>query len=428
MPINSFISQPQSFGINAAYRPIVFSIPATDTNGAALPPVVYCDVYFNGSFYKTIANTLADSVNASNSIWSFDIQDTAQEYLKIFSTNNGGSQILSSSNAYAECYCQFRSSVIDVNGFLVADGTAPIQSTGSSAAVSGSGFQSNEFFILNCALQHEDNQDLTAHLNSYKNGTWQPYCFPLTHRPITKIDINQSDYFPVFISSLGASPNDTDVLNNPIIAFRYKYIGQNDFHLINSKATQTGLKGLLNIPSGTKNLAALFPNIYFNQIAEYRVELWQQDGLTLAISNLYQIKRNINQVRIHFVNYLGTVDSINFQLQTSEHQPNSSTWERSESYPLVKSKQSISRYNVTSNDTYTLNCIDYSEKDMIWIDELFDTPVAWIEWSGTQGQSDDLLPITILDTKYQKYNDDRRFLYQVQIQFKFSHERKTIRN
>lgn len=428
MPIHSIISQPGSFSINAAYRPVIVRVAAADTNGQIFPPVVYCDIYFNGIFYKTIAKTLYDKADTYDSEWQFDMQDAAQEYLQNIVTANGGTSILLHPEAFTECYCMLRSSVIDANGFLVPEGTAPVQGTGSNQPVAGSGgTNTNTFFILNCVLQHEDNQDLATHLNSYKSNTWQPLCYPLSHRPNIYIDIDKSDYFPLFISGLGNTPNDTDSLTNPIVALRYKYFGQTHFHLQTKQLAVNNLKGLLNIPAGTKNLSVLF-GFSFQQVAEYYVELWNQDGLVVASSNLYLVKRCSNTVRMHFINYLGAVDAVNFQLLTNEHQSVSSSWERPEAYPLVKSQQAISRFNVTGNDTYTMECIDYSEKDIDWLDEIFDAPLAWMEWIGTQGQPDDLLPITIIDGKYQKFNSSQRYMYAVQIQFKFSHERKTIRN
>ena len=50
----NIISQPNEIAnVHAAYRPIVF-----DVQNINEPPVVYCDIYFNGVYYKTMAKTI----------------------------------------------------------------------------------------------------------------------------------------------------------------------------------------------------------------------------------------------------------------------------------------------------------------------------------------------------------------------------------
>lgn len=204
MPIISIITQPASNDLKAAYRPVVLRVSATRTDGNATPPLVYCDIYVNGIFYKSMPRTQYALLNPSDSEWQFDIQDACQEILSQMIASNGGSSIVQAPTLIASVYCKFRSSGYDVNGFLTSEGTAPIQGTGTTAPTAGTGTQSNTFFVAMSALQHEQNQDLPSHLNYFKNGTWASNVYPLTHRPNEyKVCAGDSDYFPIV--NLGSS-------------------------------------------------------------------------------------------------------------------------------------------------------------------------------------------------------------------------------
>jgi hypothetical protein len=220
MPIISIINQPDINDLKAAYRPIVFTVRASRTDGNAHPPVVYCDIYVNGIYYKSTPKTQYTVLNSTDSDWQFDISNPMQEVLKTFLATNGGSAIVEGTNVMALVYCKFRSSGYNADGFITPEGTAPIQGTGSVDAVAGTGTQSNSFYVPNVVLQHEQNQNLKAHLNFYKNGTWSADVYPLTHRKNNyKICNGDSDYFPVINLS------DKDL---SCIKISYKLKGSND--------------------------------------------------------------------------------------------------------------------------------------------------------------------------------------------------------
>ncbi len=199
MSIQAFISQPIADSFYAAYRPIPLRVSATaNSGGGFVPPVVYCDIYFNDVFYKTLSKTQYTSLGGSNSEWLFDIQDAAQEYLQKYIAPIAQSFIEDVTPIICTAYCKFRCSGFDANGFILADGTAPIQATSSSDAVAGTGSTSNTFYIINSTLQHKDAQDLATHLNAYKTGTWATDVYPLSHRILGYgLMPNNSDQFPI---------------------------------------------------------------------------------------------------------------------------------------------------------------------------------------------------------------------------------------
>jgi hypothetical protein len=223
MSIQAIISQPLGDSIYAAYRPVSLTVTATDNTagGGPVPPVVYCDIYFNDVFYKTLSKTQYSATGGSNSNWTFDIQDAAQEYLRKFITAIGDANIIEATTLVCKTLCKFRCSGYDTNGFITPDGTAPIQATSSSAAVAGTGTESNVFYIVNATLQHQDSQDLATHLTGFKTRTWTADAVPLTHRPDGySVLPDDSDTFPVLMISPGIPRT---------LQLNYRYCNQSTF-------------------------------------------------------------------------------------------------------------------------------------------------------------------------------------------------------
>lgn len=136
----------------------------------------------------------------------------------------------------------------------------------------------------------------------------------------------------------------------------------------------------------------------------------------------------MEKIRINFLNYCNTYDGMNFHKPSIVHESISSSYTKSLSYPLSKQDTGIERFNVTSNDLWECYNTCYDESDMEWVQELLDSPKALLQWEGTQGQSNDYLPIVILDTKFEKQKNVNEFFYRITIQFKFSNEIFSIRN
>src|SRR5689334_14036162 len=98
-------SQPSANDIVSVYRPILFTINVADSQP---PQVVYCDVYVNGVFYRTLTKTLYTSSTIGNSVWVFDVHDPCQEVLTKFIAPYGSSSINFGSTSSAVIFCKFR--------------------------------------------------------------------------------------------------------------------------------------------------------------------------------------------------------------------------------------------------------------------------------------------------------------------------------
>jgi hypothetical protein len=216
----TIVSQPTTGKLMAAYRPIII-----EANIAPVPPVAYCDIYINGTLYKTISKTQAP--------FEFDIQDACQEYIKKYLPSNGGSIV--ENDILHQVYCKIRSSQFDTNGFIQPD---------------ANGTNSSVFWAVNAALQHEDNQDLESHLGYFKNGTWANNVYPLTHRPndykLCKVD---SDFFPVV--------NKGNTIS--CIRLNYRLKGQTNFQVLqNCSANCTPVTFTLSNPLPNASINVLY--------------------------------------------------------------------------------------------------------------------------------------------------------------------------
>lgn len=182
------------------------------------------------------------------------------------------------------------------------------------------------------------------------------------------------------------------------------------------------------IPNGPKNLAELFPAIDWQKVDEYYVEAYDHLENHVATTPINKIGCccTEDKVRIHFLNYLGSFDAVNFELVKQSHTNTSSQYKRSLSIPLLKTSTGAERFNVRSNESFIARTKCYQETNYSWCMELLDSPKAFLEWKGTQGQDDSFLPIVILDAKFDRDPEDHTFVFTVE--YKLGNEKIIIRN
>ncbi|GEN74085.1 hypothetical protein [Chryseobacterium lathyri] len=200
MPITAITYQPETFSLNSVYRPVIFRCRAKIPNATAQNykcPVVFCDVYVDGVYYKSLARTQFIKDENQDPEYEFDIQDAVQELMGYNLPKMNGKIIEEFDNTIKKVFVKFRNAYSDSNGFSASEQVAPIQGTSSTPPVEGAGTNSNEIYVLNSVIQHEENQDLDKLLESYKTGTWGN-AFPLTKRPKEfKICKGDSSHFPI---------------------------------------------------------------------------------------------------------------------------------------------------------------------------------------------------------------------------------------
>ncbi len=193
--------QKNNDSLNVAYRPVVFRCKARISGATAtnyIPPVVYCDVYINGIYYKSLSKTTFINNDLIAPEYEFDVQDAIQEVMSYNLPAIDGSNILYLTKTVKKVFVKFRNAKYDANGFITSEQLAPIQGTSSSIPVAGYGVQSNEMFVFNATLQHEDVQDFATFCDNFKTGFWDANSYPLTKRPKKmKLCNDDSSYFPI---------------------------------------------------------------------------------------------------------------------------------------------------------------------------------------------------------------------------------------
>lgn len=203
MPITAVTYQPNENSINAAYTPIIYRCKATIPSATSqnyVCPVVYCDIYIGGIYYKSLSRSQYIKNDGSAPEYEFDIQDAIQELMDYNLPRLGGNVIEEFTNTIKTVFVKFRNAFIDANGFSISEQVAPIQGTSSSAPSEGGGIKSKQIYVLNSVIQHEEKQNLEELLESYKTGTWAN-AYPITKRPkLFKLCKQDSSHFPIITS------------------------------------------------------------------------------------------------------------------------------------------------------------------------------------------------------------------------------------
>lgn len=190
-------------------------------------------------------------------------------------------------------------------------------------------------------------------------------------------------------------------------------------------------KTIYYLPNGPKNLTALFPMVSWEEVEDYYIELYDDAGTQLLTTPLNKIgccNDDNQKKRIVFVNSLGTTDGISVTKIEEEFETKSDPYEKSLRYPLEKKDGGLYRYNIKANATYKATNACYKEEDMAWIKELLSSPLAWLQWNGTEGQADSYIPIVVNDAKIIPLKVEERYVYEIQIEFILSNKRSAIRS
>jgi hypothetical protein len=437
-----YYNQPATGTLYAAYRPIVLEVrDGTPEFGTVVAiPIVYMDVYINGTYYKSLSST--SSRNGSffgtgtytRKIWTFDLQDVFQEYLRSEPPTLSLPAAETAPAAISTFFAKARGSSVNTNGFIIPDGPAPIQGNFDTAPTSGGGVQSNNFVAANATLQHEDYNNLHDHLQLYKHPDVDPFAtmeiLPLSHRPVNGAYLNclnQCDHFPVLIPYNGVHGGNGSITLNFDV-----YWVEADGTTGSAAVGTTGAlniasaPSIYNIPTGLRNIKTMFvsPPAGLSRAVSYRLEL--TDGSAIVWSSGWITVGGCcpDGGRIHFLNNAGGFDSVNFCQRQEVLSIKSAAYQKS--LPLSGMQRrdfGHQRLNIVSNEKVTLSTAEYEETEQPWLKELLDSPRAYLETiSQGDGNLPDLIPIIITDGDFAIRKVDDRFTYQLDVAYVPSNE------
>lgn len=400
MPVNTIDIQPGTDAVVSAYSNIVFQVTAVNADGRPAPDLVECDVYINGSFYRQYPRARYESVSGMDSVWRFEVQETAQEVL---TTTPPASNNIPVSDGLSFCtlQCKFRAWTKDTEGLL-----SPESNTLDS-------------FVCHVVNVSIDDNDLEGHLTLYKVGEWDPALFPLTHRPnYYLLCPGDRDSYPILRT------------DHTIANIRINYQLRQNSNVETAEINIVDTSGLVvYVPTGPAELGFLFSTangspvvIDFKEVSRYSVQLLDTDQNVIMTTPEFELGGccdSEDKIRIVFRNTLGTRDAINLELV---HLPVTLKSAAYQTGSTDSTQHSVNRYGVDYDKTYICRGKAYGEKNQPWIGELQASTLAWRD-TGTE-----FIPIVILDSTFDLIKETDRYLYEVEVQFKYSRKKREIRN
>lgn len=455
--INSIYSKPS--GICATYRPAILNAFAGN------PDIIYCDVYFEDVYYKTLVSSSPTSVypfNTAYAFYTFDLQHVAQEYLaeyyampQINLSAMWRADPLSKLMGYTKCTCRLRGSM-QTNGVWSPEGYAiPVQGTADTEPISGGGLLVDAFYFLNASPQFEDwgtfDQYLRHHCqNHYIIRDKAVKIYTLQTNEEENVYLDDYNYMTVLLGNNCfegvSSPNSRYCT---LRAYLSKP-GTTDVITIHQNQLEVGNR-MLYIPSGIPNLKGTVAgaSVDFSQYDYYYVCLQDttySDTPNNMFANLvarspkYRIikNKNSNKRRLWFRNDLGVMQAVSFQDYTEELTVSSGVKMRPQ-YPLTNSgfngqEAGYQRKNVRSNEVTTAIGL-FSEKEMDTISQLVKSSVAFYERPAITYEAYNPAPpsnpakaiqVRILDSTVVKRKVEDRYVYEVNIQYENSMSNLTV--
>lgn len=444
MSVSAIFSQPQPNEIRSATRPTIIGAVA------AINDIVYCDVYINTVFYRTLVSTTSIPSDIIAGLgwdlsqyraYQFDLQDTIQECLTYHmpQVKLPINSMFVSNDGYVFVSCKLRGST-QTNGVWRPDGIAPVQATADTPAIAGNGLQSYSFFVLNASPQHEDDIQFSAFLiNNCKfdaSITNLQNVYTLQTNKVQTVAATDYNYFSVLFGFRPFQSLPSNALSTTIQVKATLYQGGSPLlsNVAVSGIMTANQSSVLHIPSGIPNINGV--GSAWLTADSYRLYVWDMStNLLLAASPLYKISRinNPDRKRIWFMNKFGIMQAVSFT-DYSEQLKVSSTIGQIPLNPkgfndqTTKLSSSIFRDGIDSNETVTLIQV-FQESDMPWLKELFDTPVAYVEYSGTSTNGQ-VIPIVINDDTFdvRKQILDDRWAYEVTMKYTMSNPNIRQRN
>lgn len=426
--------------LQAAYRPIYFEVLADVVVGTDQP--MYADVYFklDGSYvyYKTLTSYSISQKfvsSAPRSVFEFDIQDAAQEYLTTFVPQPLVSVITpaneyfyTNANGAVLTKVLFRGSTI-TDGLLTPNPTIPIQGTSTTDPVSGTGTASNVFNVIDATLTPDRSNDAS--------GLNQPENILIAHVPFTPVESDQriyglsnmpvnfhtgdlrdldygicpevyaNDYggFPVLIAQYGTYfPYSTTQRHlRPYLMYWHRGAALPNIQPL--ATTDLIQLGAFYVPSGMQEIAAALPSIapaLINQNNPFYYRVYLQDidaGQTIFMSPVYRIMNTgIEQTRIWFKNYWGHFEQLSFVRNRASFKTASAEqftpFPSYQQYPDARTqKTGRKRFNTRVQDELSYTGV-FPEKLMPWVKELLGSPYCLLDGKG------EMAPYKLSDDNY----------------------------
>lgn len=405
-------NQPESGKILAAYQQILINAEITANIFPPITPVVYCDIYINDTFYRTLSKSFYNSKTSLVANYIFDIKRPLQDYLKQIYPSFAGSTVVLSD--ITSVYVKIRLSFYNSDNLLVQDDPIPIQATDTTIAVAGAGYESNHFYVVNAKLKFTDNQDFATHTTYFRPSGWVIGSYPLTHRGQDyEVTLNDSDYYPII--SIG------DIYIFQLIAMDVAGTLIYNNSIANSISSNNKIA---LIPSGPSNINSLFINsgpggVNFSLIGSYYLNIKDANGTLIARTCTYNIiKECDNTITLYFVNTLGQYDMLKFLQLNSITNVKAKEYEKPLPFGFNTLDAGLQRTNIEMLETISLTREIYDTFTTNLCKELLQSPRVFMLSMAEQGSSNYLQQVIISDAKYVDFNLAKAFKSTITFEIK----------
>lgn len=180
---------------------------------------------------------------------------------------------------------------------------------------------------------------------------------------------------------------------------------------------------VIHIPEGPGNLKDFFPEVYFPDVSEYTIQAIDSDNNVIATSSINKADLCCD-IRLHFINSCGQIDSINFRHLEKNHSTKSDLWEQSRKVNFSRINSGRLRQNIQSENNLELETSFYQDKDLPFLQDFVNSPMIFIEMN-IDGLKD-YVPLIISDSTIPQKAKDV-FEYQIQIKGYLSNSRINYR-
>ncbi|QDP86073.1 hypothetical protein FNJ88_11135 [Chryseobacterium sp. SNU WT5] len=189
------------------------------------------------------------------------------------------------------------------------------------------------------------------------------------------------------------------------------------------------MKKVQQLPEGATNLKDFFPEVYFPDVEEWKVQAIDENNEVIMTSRLNK-KECCCDIRIHFVNSMGQLDALNFRHLERMQESKSGVWEKPQSRNFDVTKGGRYRQNITTEDQFELETSFYLESELSYIKDFANSPMHFIEYDIENGFQNSLqknyVPFLIQECKIPQKAKDI-FEFQIQVKGQLSNQRINFR-
>lgn len=185
------------------------------------------------------------------------------------------------------------------------------------------------------------------------------------------------------------------------------------------------MKKIQYLPEGPTNLSLFFPEVYFPDVEEWKVQAFDENDAVIMTTRINK-KDCCCDLRFHFINSFGCIDGINFRHSESYHETKFGIWQKPKGISFDRKSGGRYRQDIKSEDIYELETSFYLESDLPFLKEFVNSPFVWIEFDIEYSDEKDYIPFIITESKIPQKAKEV-FEFQIQIKGYLANQRINFR-